>query len=314
MRVTNKMLAKHSLSNLYGNMKRLDKVNEQLSSGKKIQRPSDDPVGTTKVLKLRSSLKEIEQYKANVERGVGYLETIDTALGEIGDILRRGRELATYGANGTLNEEERGAIADEVDQLIEHAIQIGNTSHAGRFVFGYNRTDQPPFGVDQASGTITFLGETLIKENGEIAPGWDSVSPSSGSGVEIGVGIILDLRVPGDDALGAALSALVKLRNVLDPQYGPGSGDVSSVLSDFDQALDETLKWRSETGAKMKRLEMTNNRLDDLVLSTRTLLSKTEDIDVAETIMNLKMEENAYRLALSSGARIIQPTLMDFLR
>ncbi len=308
MRVTNKMLANHSLSNLYSNMKRLDKINEQLSSGRKILRPSDDPVGTSEIMKLKSSLREIQQHQANVDRGMGYLESVDSALGELHDVLQRGRELAVNGSNGTLDDDSKTAIADEVSQLMDHAMQVGNSAFAGKYMFGYNKTDQPPFSRD-TDGNIRFLGEVLITPDGGIASGWEDITPAD-SGVEIGVGTTLDFRIGGDDAFGSALSALVRLNSQLQTE----GGDVDSVLADFDKASSEVLQWRSEAGAKSKRLEITNNRLDDLVLSTRTLLSKTEDIDVAETIMNLKMEENAYQLALNSGARIIQPTLMDFLR
>lgn len=308
MRVTNKMLTNHAMTNLYGSLKRLDKMNSELSSGTKIQRPSDDPVGTTVVMRLKSSLRQIGEHKANVDNAIGVTESIDSALAELGDVLQRASELATRGANGTLDQTARDAIAKEVDQLLDHVVQVGNSTFAGRHVFGYNRTDKPPFSRD--GDNIYFLGK-LIDVSGTGDPSGDgSTDPVDGTrtGLEVGVGSTIDVSVPGDKAFGPAISSLLKLKKALQE-----NGDVDAVISDIQDAMETSLQYRSEIGAKMKRLQITQERLSDLELSTKTLLADTEGVDVAEAIMNLKMEENAYQLALSVNARIIQPTLMDFL-
>lgn len=304
MRVTNKMLANHAMTNLYGSLKRLDKLNSNLSSGKRIQRPSDDPVATTVIMRLKSSLQQISDHKANVDNAIGVSESIDSALAELGDVLQRANELAIRGSNGTLEQTSRDAIAREIDQLIDHIVQVGNSTFAGRYIFGYNRTDKAPF--ERVDDTILYLGEdiTTFLDNEPTTPA-DTVR----TGVEVGVGTTIDVSVPGDKAFGPALNSLLQLKHALET-----GGDVDAVIGDIQDAMDTLLQYRSEVGAKMKRLEITEERLADLELSTKTLLSETYDVDVAETIMNLKMEENAYQLALSVNARIIQPTLMDFLK
>ena len=247
MRITNKMLVNHSLSNLQGNLRRLSRTNEQLASGKKILRPSDDPVGITNVLKYTANRREIEQHLSNVDRGIGYLETADSALAELGEVLQRGRELAVQGSNGALDERARAAIADEVQQLLDHVIQIGNSTFADEYMFGYAKTDTAPFQLDK-DGNILFLERELISVDGVIDDTYlGELASVQGSGIEIGVGITLDFRIGGDDAFTTAMSALLQLNHALTN----ADGDVNATLSQFDVAIDDALRSRSEAGAKL---------------------------------------------------------------
>ena len=292
MRVTQGMLVGNFLNNLNTNYRNMSKTQEQLATGKNINRPSDDPVGVVSSLRLYTGLTETEKYLGNVEAAMSWMNTTDTALGQAGDVLDRIREITIAGASDSLSQSARNALAAEVSQLKEQLVQIGNTAHDGRYIFGGFRTTQPPF-----TGAGVFEGDT------------NTIN------YEIGVNITMPVNVTGDDVLENPVNVYNLLTDIENEITAGNTASLSSTrLGELDQAIDKILSLRSGVGAKTNRLELTKTRLEDAGLNLATLLSKNEDIDTAEVITRLKMQENTYQTALAAGARIIQPTLLDFLR
>lgn len=298
MRVTQGMMVGNFLNNLSNNFRIMDGIQEKLSTGRRINRPSDDPVGLVSSLRLRTGLAESEKYQGNVDDAIGWLNSNDTALGQAVDILHRARELTVRGASDTLPQASRDAIAQEIIQLREQMVQIANTSHDGRFIFGGFRTTQAPY-----DSAYNYLGDLAANID-----------------YEIGVNIKMTVNITGNAVFSPA--SLPPGTDVFDVLTGIendlGTGNSNSLsntrLGQLDIAIDNLLSLRSEVGAKTNRLELTRSRLEEATLNLSGLLSKTEDIDTAEVITQLQMQENTYRTALAAGARIIQPTLMDFLR
>ena len=293
------MLVTNSLSTLNKGLEQLEYTSGRLAAGKKLLVPSDDPIGTGNVLRMHRGLAETRQYVANTDYGIGMLLAADSALTDLTEILQRGRELAIYGANGTLPEDSLHALAKEVNELVDHAVQVANSTYGGSYIFGGQETTKPPYAIASL-------------EDGNI----DAMEPYQGSSlpiiVEVGPGSTLEINVPGDSVFDNAFAELIELRKHLSA--GDTDQISSETLGKLDYVISQVLRFQAEVGAKGKRLEITQSRLQGLDLNLQTLISKTEDIDVAEAIMMLKMQENAYRLALDTTARIIQPTLMDFLR
>jgi flagellar hook-associated protein 3 FlgL len=285
------MLTATFMRDLNSNLRGLAKYQHQLASGKRVSRPSDDPVAIVHSLRLRSDLGDIEQFAKNVDHALSWLNLTDTALSQAGDILQRARELAVYGANGTLPQGSRDALAEEVQQLFDQLVQVGNTTYAGQYIFAGTETKTAPFKADG-----TFGGNAGAKET------------------EIGTNQNLQYNVTGDvvfkqpDAFRALEDLITHLKAGATDQIS--SADIAAL----DQVIDHLLAVRAEVGARVNRLEMTKSRLDDANINFTDLLAKVEDVDVAQTIMELKNQENVYRAALATGARIIQPTLVDFLR
>ncbi len=291
MRITQGMLVGNFLNNLNTNYRNMNKIQEQLSTTKKINRPSDDPVGVITSLRLYTGLTETEKYLSNVEDAMGWLNTTDTALGQACDVMDRVREIIIAGAADSLSQSARDALAAEVSQLREQLEQIGNTAHDGRYIFGGFRTTEPPF----AAGA--YAGDT------------------GSMNYEIGVNITVPINLTGDDVLINTVDAFALLTDIENDISGGNTASLSGTrLGELDQAIDNVLSLRTEVGAKTNRLELTNNRLEDANLNLNQILSNTEDINTAEVITQLKMQENTYQTALAAGARIIQPTLIDFLR
>ncbi|SKC55905.1 flagellar hook-associated protein 3 [Maledivibacter halophilus] len=555
MRVTNNMLIGNMMWNLNNNLRRLDKLQTQNATGKKIRFPSDDPIVASRVLKLKTDLAELEQYEKNNNDALSWLEITEAAVADIGDVLQRARELTVRAATGSLTTEDKEKISSEMEQLKKQLISSGNTTYAGRYVFsGYN-TDTKLFDEDgkyniditsfklenkPSSSYEISIGEDIqVSTNGLDIFGYEDIGfslsklPYSGSGVEEakranlsatspvdlnfnfttgldpnavqitvdgtvykvdsaklgalngeapndpidkneileilkdaedgsgnklrdgaavyfdssnnlqlesksygenaeiqvdftgsagisvadlegafgisdgtivngseayiestgtlndgdivgsifeGAEILVDLNgeskritigaLPSDDvdglvtAINTAFDAaypppnqsIVATKEGTGPDYTiryttkdtPLDGtkpnlkvdvvraEESTLLEDFqdvidamnagdedkiddflekaDAHIDRVLSIRADIGARVNRMELVKSRIEDDNLSFTKLLTQNEDVDMAEVIMNLKNQENVYRASLSVGARVIQPTLLDFLR
>ena len=298
MRVTPKMLSDQMLSNLNKNLARLQKVQWQMNTGKKIAKPSDDPVGINYSLRYRSELAANEQYQRNMDSAMSWLENVDSALNQLVQVVHRIRYLTVQGANGTNSEESFEAIAKEISELKNHIFEIANTQFNGKYIFNGHKTDQPPYPNNDPS--IDIPHDKYIEF--EVA-----------RNVKVKVNILAqDIFGSGNNTLfhvvDNILGALGANGNPPDPKA------VGDQLGELDKHIDNILRAWAEVGARYNRMELMNNRLKDDNLNVTTLLSKTEDADLAEVIINLKTEENIYRSSLAAGARIIQPSLIDFLR
>lgn len=294
MRVTNHMMIQNMLNDLYNNTSRMSKYQRQLSTGKKISRPSDDPVRVANSLRLRSKLSENEQYRSNVEDATSYLQLTDTALQNINSVYQRVRELAVRGASGSLSAEDQKAIADEITQLREQIGEEANTTYQGKYIFNGKKTQTPVF-----------------KDND-----LNSDSDSSAIEYEIATGIDIPVNVTASEFLGDDKNNIFKTMDDLVTALNNGDSlDISAkIIPQLDERMQLVSSKLSEVGARTNRLEMTNNRIDDLKTNFTDLLSQNEDADMAEVIMNLKTEESVYRASLSAGSQVIQPSLLDFLK
>lgn len=308
MRVTNRMMNNTLLLNLNRGLARLERINNQLGTKKKINRPSDDPVKTGVILRTSTSIRETEQYIRNLDAAVSWLDAADVILQDVVSVIHRAKELAVAGASTHLDETARQALADEIAQLHDNLLQLANSTHGGRYLFAGQHTDKKPFSGGGVTGDrindVTFLmsltgDETKIEF--EIAPG-----------------ITIDVNVisynPHDNPQEGLFMPIF---NALQELYGElvdDTGDPDIPLQDLDNSLDNVLRKISELGGKQNRVELARERMLDLQLNLTRILSEEQDLDYAEAIMELKMEEFAYRTALAVGARIIQPSLVDFLR
>lgn len=302
MRVTNRMLINNMINNIGANLRRMEKYQNRLSTGKKINVPSDDPVVAARALKLRTDVSRLEQYDRNVKDAMSWMEITESALANINDILHRARVLAVQGANGTTTPDDTKKIAEEVKQLKHQLIQVANSTYSGRYIFSGFKTDQRLLDEDGNFEIEVSNNEKIIYE------------------VDIGDDIHINLTGGdvfniGGEATASATPLMIELFN--DFITALEAGDHSTIggfLDDIDEHMDNISRVRSDIGARYNRLELTENRLSKNIYNFIKLMSENEDIDQAENIMLLKSEENVYRASLAGGARVIQPTLMDFLR
>ncbi|NOU66755.1 flagellar hook-associated protein FlgL [Paenibacillus sp. LMG 31461] len=297
LRVTQGMLNTQLLRNLNGNLSRMDKLQDQLSTGRKINKPSDDPVGISFSMRYRSELETNDQYQRNVDATVSFLDYTDTMLDQTGSVMQRARELAVAAANGTNSEESLNAMKTEIDQLYNQLTNIGNSQFNGKFVFNGQITDKAPFpDPDNAANAVTDSGEIKF---------------------EIGAGVQIAMNKTAEEIFGKSGDVNNAFQILKDLSAALASGttpDIQKSIELMDQRMSGVLGARADIGAKTNRVQLAEERLQDIGINLQSLQSKTEDADMSLVITNLKMEENVYQASLSAGSKVIVPTLVDFLR
>jgi flagellar hook-associated protein 3 FlgL len=294
MRVTNQTMLRRSLANLEFNAQRLMTLQEQLATGKRVNRPSDDPSSAAQALDYRSTILLQDQYSESIDAALRRLNTTDVAYGTVTDILQRAHELSVAGS-GLLSADEMRAMAAEVDQLLGQAIQVGNTSIGNVYIFGGHQTTSPPFtAVGSPPTAVTYNGDVGLTAT-EIAPGQT-----------------IDMNVPGSDGFPAVFDALISLRDNLNA--GDSNAVTTTDVAQIGAALEGILELRGLVGARINRLERDQEGIDEAQIAVRKLLSEVEDADVADLIVKLTTQQTVYEASLKTAARIVQPTLLDFLR
>jgi flagellar hook-associated protein 3 FlgL len=292
MRVTQNMLSNNMLRHISQSYERMGKTQDQLSTGKKISRPSDDPVVAMKGMTYRTNLTEVEQYKRNLSEAYNWMDNSDAALDKATSVMHRIRELTVQASNGTLEESQRGMIAKEIGQLKEHLASIANTQVAGKYIFNGNDTTNKP--VTISGGTVT------VSTNG------NPVKIEMSKGIEVAVNIN-PTNVFNTDLFG-------DIKDLEDALNGNNNMQIDAFLIKLDDNIDNLVAERAELGARFNRVELIDARVGEQEVIAHRILSDNEDADIERVITDLKMQESVHRAALSVGSRIIQPTLMDFLR
>ena len=305
-RITSSMTTRSVLSDLNRIAAQQDLTRRQMSSGKAITKPSDDPYGAARAMSLRTDLAGVKQHQRNVDEAQSWMSATSTTLSSITDLAQKARELTVQGATDTLSQSGRDAIADQIDQLIAGMKQEGNATYDGRYVLGGSRTNTPPF--DSA----------LTKTDPSVTTN-DAYSGDAASQLrEIGPGVTLAVNVHGDEVLGGASGSTGNLLGVLrDVATHLRSGDTAALgggdIKAVSDQIDNLLAVQARVGAGMNRLDTASSRLAQIEESTTSMLSNTEDADMAEVITNYSTQQAVYQSALNAGARIVQTSLLDFL-
>lgn len=291
MRVTQNMLAASELRNLSNSYSKLGKYQDQLSTGKKITKPSDDPVVAMKGMSYRSQVTEVDQYQRNLSELHLWVDNSEAGMEQANTALQRIRELVVQGSTGTLSAGDRQAIAAEVGQLKSDLVTTANTQVAGRYIFN---------GTDVNHAPVTDGNPPTVTAN------------TGSYNVDVASGISMKANVNPANVFSSALFTTVN-----DIQTALSSNDpttLNGLLGNLDQEMSTMSAERSDLGARSNRLDMVSNRLDQQSNMATQVMSDNEDAQIEQVITDLTTQESVHRAALSVGAQIIQPTLMDFLK
>ena len=276
MRISHQMLHQNSMANMNNSMGRFQKAYNEALTGKQVTKPSDDPHGAAKAMELKSALAANEQYERNTGEAKLWLDETDQTVYEMVNVMQRVRELAVKGNNETLSPEDRAAVAGEVEELTKQLRQFADTK-----VNGVDLFTKPAAGAEATPKMMTVGGGLNIQVN------------------------VTESTLLGEDA--EMLTALETL------SAGLREGTAMD-LETIDAGINRLLTVSSEVGARTNRVESAENRMFDNTLQLKSRLSGITDIDTAEAITKLKSEESVYQASLAASAKIIQPSLMDFLR
>ncbi len=301
MRVTNGMMVKNLKDYLQTGMKSMDKYNKQLATGKRFSLPNEDPVGTQRSMTLNSVLNSNLKYQENIGFAQDWILNTEAAINDVNDVLQRASELAIKGANDTNSQESRDAIADEIEELNAHLLQVANTRVAGKHIFSGTATDTAAYNSTYNPGPDTYTFSTYQGDANKM-------------GTEINSGVTVEYNIAGEDVFGPNGEVFQILENLRQNLKSGDQPAMENRIGELDGEMDGLMSILSGIGARTNRLELSSNRLETEELNLNKLIANTEDVDMAEAIMNLKMQENVFRATLASGARVIQPSLVDFLR
>jgi flagellar hook-associated protein 3 FlgL len=301
MRVTNNMLTQNLLKNLQYANNKMDLIQQQLATGQRITKPSDDPIKIETAMRLRGTLSAMEQWQENAGKALAFMDTTEGILANMTSMLQRLRELAVQGANGSNADADLEQIAIEVDQLTEQLQLLANSQFGSKYIFSGTHIDKAPMPLPYSDPGFQWEGNDKIVQ------------------VEVGNNLSLPISVDGKmlfgiDASGKNSSLFQTLSDLSQALYDHNSVGVDQALGEIDQHIDTVLSVRAGLGAKTNRLEVINNQLDNSIISLKKNLSKIQDVDMAEAIMEFQSIQNTFRAALSVGSQIIQPSLVDFIK
>lgn len=292
MRVTQSMLTNNMLRNLSNSYERLGKYQDQLNTQKKITKPSDDPVIAIKGMRYRTDLNEIEQYQRNLSEAYTWMESSDDAMDKMTQALQRVRELTVQASTGTNGSDEKKNIAVEIEQLKEHLVSISNTKVGNKFIFnGTNTTDAP---IDLTANQIPTTSNDVL--------------------LEVSKGVHINVNVKSTDLLKGSNTndIFTELDDLLKDLNS--NGDVAKYLDILDSHMSNVIAVRADLGARYNRIELIDDRLSSQEVIATKIISENEDAEMEKVIIGLTTAEAVHRAALGVGSKIIQPTLMDFLR
>lgn len=292
MRVTQSMLTNNMLSNLSSSYEKMSKVQEQVSSQKKFSKPSDNPVAAMMGMGYRTNLNQIGQYQSNIAEATNWIDSTDDAITESVSAMQRIRELTVQGSNGTYEGEQLKTITEEIKQLKEHLITLGDTQIGGKYIFNGQDTNVRPSSVKDGNGNTVY-------GTGDI-------------NLEVFSGISLKINTDGSKIFGDALAAGGSIDQSIEALEN--GGDVSGTLEGLDATINTFLGMQAQVGARQNRIELMTDRLKQQEVFATEILSKNEDVDIEKAIMDLTTQESVHSAALSIGAKIMQPSLLDFLR
>jgi flagellar hook-associated protein 3 FlgL len=271
---------------------KLGKLSGRLASGKKLSKPSDDVPSMARSMDYKVTLNEIEQYRRNIGEVESHLSITDSTMSSVTNSLTRARELAVQASSGTQSAASRAAIAEEIENLRDEMLNLSNTKFRNRYIFSGYHTDTAAFDS----------GYNYQGDSGQIS-------------VTIDRNATMALNVVGSAAFSISGTTLMEhLDDFYNALMADNDGAIQSAITNIDNALDHTANVRADLGSRLTYIDDLKLGLDNRDFTLKTLLSNVEDDDIAETASELAKTELALQSLRQSGSRILQQSLLDFLR
>lgn len=353
MRIADKMQFDQVNGNISKNRSQMADLQNQAATQKRVTKPSDDPLAASRVLTNRIDLQGNRQFSKSLGYAKSFLEFTDQSLGDLSEILMRAKELAISQSNdGSANEESRRAVATEVEQLHNAMVNIGNRKLGDRFIFGGFHTQNAPFTVDgkfhgdqgemnihidkdafipmNVSGDRVFLG-TGVDANGMVPPGTPQAKTIEELNQQLGRerepqadpqvrgpasvnGLELEVSAPAVERDSAGINIFRTMRTLEIAMQTNDKVAVQSTLEDLDAALSQVVLARSQVGSRGMALDNWMQTLDKAKVDNQTTISQLEDADIFSTVSDINKTQSTLQATLQTSGKLIQPSLLDFLR
>lgn len=309
MRITHGLMVNNFLSDMDNNLNILNKLQRQANTGKVFSKPSDDPFRVSRTMQMYAQINGNKQYNRNIKDVINWMDTTDTALNQITECLQRVEELIVSAGNATYGTEEFLAIKEEINERVAEYGQILNTTFDGKYVFGGKDAMSKPINITSSPGgdnSIAINGnKTLINQTLEI---------------EISMGVRVEYTVNAVDVLEFSDGGTPKdvkgiFDNILDNLNNGNKSDLlEKNLGDVQKTLNNVLAVRARVGTMQNRMESAKKLNEAENFNLTEILSSNEDVDVVEKAMEIGAAQTVYMASLQTSSKVLQPTILDFLR
>ncbi len=301
MRIATSQITDNAVTSMQDVQAQIAKTQQQLSSGKRVLTPADDPSAAASILSLNQTISLTQQYQRNTNVAQARLNLEDTTLSGASDVLQRVRELAVQANNGTTSASDRNAIAAEVTQLSQQLQGLANTKDAsGEYLFAGFKAGTQPF-TDNGGGTIVYNGDQGSRLL-QIGPQRQLEVGDSGSSVFMNI----PASAGGVQSVFDTINTFISNLNTNTPSQ--------STITDIDSALNNQLTVRAKVGARLNAIDSQNSINADYLLQTQSALSKIQDVDYTSAISMLNQQTVALQAAQSSYTKIQGLSLFNYIR
>lgn len=303
MRLTNNMVIRNFMHNVENAAGKINKYQTQIQTGKIFKYASDSPITAAKSIRYKSKISELEQNQKNISDAKELLKVSESALDSYNDILQRISELSVDAANGTRGQEEREAIAVEINQLKEEIVSIANTKYNGRYIFSGYKTETPLMS-DDGTYNVEVITDGVDKE---------AINYSIGFGSTLQVNTLGPDIFGGKGEKGETAGIIANIDNLLAAMKNGDSSEITKAGALIENDLQICLDAMADIGGRMNRLDLTKNRVETSLANIEESLSINEDVDYAEAATNLASSKTVYESALAAGAKTLSISLMDYI-
>lgn len=310
MRVTEGMLNSQVLHDIQNNYQRMSKLQNEASTGKKINQPSDSPVGVQDVMRYNQQIASDKLYQQNAQNAQSQLNVVSSTMNSAQHVLSRARDLAVQASNGTNTKSDLQTTASEVGQLYNQMVTIGNTEYNHQYIFGGTDNAKPPYPVEAENETPDKAMANSTTDPAQVTTGTGQVP------ADLGNGITLSLSTSGNDFYGSPSSSTNTFHLLGQLYTALQNGDttqVGSLLKGIDTRLNLMSQSQADVGARTNRAQLMQTRMSDLSTNVTKQLSNTQDADMASVITQLNSAMAVQQESLKVGAQALPKTLVDFL-
>jgi flagellar hook-associated protein 3 FlgL len=313
------MMSDSFMTDMNSNLQNLDRIRQQLTTGKNFSKPSHDPAGVIRTMQLYTGIDANKQYNKNISNVINWLDVTDTALDQIGKQLGKIRDKLQEAGDPGFGPTERKALKDEVNGIIASVSQTLNTTFDGKYIFSGTRVTGKPTSVSKDANnnsSIYYINKDGTRLTDKSSYEYKQMNEKLKA--EISEGVVMEYNVTAKEILedGGDLAKL--LENIVNNLDSNNPIDTNKLygenLGDIDKVLDNVLKIRAEVGAKQNRMDSAKTMNTETNFNMTEILSGIEDIDIVEKNMEYAVLQSVYISSLQTSAKVLQPTLMDYLR
>jgi flagellar hook-associated protein 3 FlgL len=283
------------------NINALSKASAVATTGNRIQQASDDPNASTQIMGSNTTLRALDQYKTNVQRAASRVDTEDSVLSQMGDLITRAKELGLQQGGDTASAATRQTANAELQQVFNQIVQLGNTKFGDEYLFGGDQATTQPF---TASGSGATLAYTATNSTGTRT-------------TQIGAGQSMEVAHNGKQLLvdTGILDSVKQLSAAMDQSSSTyGTTGIGDALKNLDSSFDSLQTLVGDVGARAKALDSASENITAYKTNVTTFKSNLGEVDMETAVTELTQRQTAYQAALLSTSKVMSLSLTDYLR